>query len=54
MAILTFSLSPEATGRIYEAMICLAKFGESVSIEARHDKVFSVPVLLLMDGTNNK
>lgn len=54
MAILTFSLSPEATGRIYEALICLAKFGESVSIEAKHHKVFSVPALWLLDETNNK
>lgn len=38
MAILSFSLSPEATGRIYELLICLAKFGESVSIEARSEK----------------
>ena len=39
MAILSFSLSPEATGRIYELLVCLAKFGESVSIEARSEKV---------------
>ena len=39
MAVLTFSLTPEATGRIYEALVCLAKFGESVAIEARGDKV---------------
>lgn len=39
MAVLSFSLTPEATGRIYEALVCLAKFGESVVIEARGDKV---------------
>jgi cell cycle checkpoint control protein RAD9A len=39
MAVLNFSLTPEATGRIYEALVCLAKFGESVAIEARGDKV---------------
>lgn len=39
MAVLSFSLTPEATGRIYEALVCLAKFGESVAIEARGDKV---------------
>ncbi|KAF2487848.1 Rad9-domain-containing protein [Neohortaea acidophila] len=39
MAILTFSLSPEATSKIYESLICLAKFGESVSLEARSDKL---------------
>ncbi|QIW95691.1 hypothetical protein AMS68_001209 [Peltaster fructicola] len=35
---LNFTLSPEATGHVYEALVCLAKFGESVSIEARNDK----------------
>ena len=39
MAVLNFSLTPEATGRVYEALVCLAKFGESVAIEARGDKV---------------
>jgi cell cycle checkpoint control protein RAD9A len=39
MAVLSFSLSPEATGRIYELLICLAKFGESVAIEARSEKL---------------
>lgn len=39
MTVLGFSLTPEATGRIYEALVCLAKFGESVAIEARGDKV---------------
>jgi hypothetical protein len=38
MAVLSFSLTPEATGRVYEALVCLAKFGESVAIEARGDK----------------
>lgn len=39
MAVLSFSLTPEATGGVYEALVCLAKFGESVAIEARGDKV---------------
>jgi len=39
MAVLSFSLSPETTGRVYEALVCLAKFGENVSIEARSEKV---------------
>ena len=39
MAILSFSLSPEATGLVYELLVCLAKFGEQVSIEARSDKL---------------
>ena len=39
MAVLSFSLSPESIGRIYELLICLAKFGESVAIEARNEKL---------------
>ncbi|KAF2772848.1 hypothetical protein EJ03DRAFT_171613 [Teratosphaeria nubilosa] len=39
MTELSFSLTPEATGRVYEALVCLAKFGESVSIEARSEKL---------------
>lgn len=39
MAVLSFSLTPEATGRVYELLICLAKFGETVSLEARSGKV---------------
>ena len=38
MAVLKFSITPNATSRIYEALTCLAKFGESVSIEARSEK----------------
>lgn len=39
MAVLKFSLSPESTGRVYELLICLAKFGESLAIEARNEKL---------------
>lgn len=39
MTTLNFSLSPGAVGQVSEALICLAKFGEFVSIEARNDKV---------------
>ncbi|KAK4494038.1 hypothetical protein PRZ48_015225 [Zasmidium cellare] len=39
MAVLSFSLTPEATGRVYELLICLAKFGETVSLEARSEKL---------------
>ncbi|USW55724.1 hypothetical protein Slin15195_G090430 [Septoria linicola] len=38
MSVLTFSLSPEATERVFELLQCLAKFGDAVSIEARSDK----------------
>ncbi|KAI7190434.1 Rad9-domain-containing protein [Hortaea werneckii] len=39
MAVLSFSLSPDATGRIYDALVCLSKFGDNVSLEARSDKL---------------
>lgn len=38
MAVLSFSLTPEATGRVYELLTCLAKFGETLSLEARGEK----------------
>jgi len=38
MTVLSFSLTPEATGRFHDALVCLAKFGEFVSLEARKDK----------------
>lgn len=38
MAVLDFSLTPDATGRVYELLTCLAKFGDTVSIEARAEK----------------
>jgi cell cycle checkpoint control protein RAD9A len=39
MAILNFTLSPEALSKLHDALACLGKFSESVSIEAVHDKV---------------
>ncbi|CZT15907.1 related to rad9 protein [Ramularia collo-cygni] len=39
MAVLEFSLGPDSTGRIYELLTCLAKFGDAVSIEARSEKL---------------
>ncbi|EME76845.1 uncharacterized protein MYCFIDRAFT_14840, partial [Pseudocercospora fijiensis CIRAD86] len=38
MAVLSFSLTQEATGRLYELLTCLAKFGDTVSLEARSEK----------------
>ncbi|KFY91744.1 hypothetical protein V498_05344 [Pseudogymnoascus sp. VKM F-4517 (FW-2822)] len=37
MAVLTFTLSPEAVGKMHDALICLGKFNESVSLEATRD-----------------
>ena len=36
---LRFVLKPEAVIRIHDAIQCLAKFSEIVSVEAREDKV---------------
>lgn len=40
--VLNFSLSPDATGRVYELLACLAKFGDTVSIEARAEKASTI------------
>ena len=39
MAVLNFTLSPEAVGKFYDALVCLGKFSENVCIEATNDKV---------------
>ena len=39
MHALKFTLTPAGVARMHDAIICLAKFGETVSIEARPDKV---------------
>jgi cell cycle checkpoint control protein RAD9A len=36
---LSFSLSPPALFRLHDALTCLSKFNESVSIEAEYDLV---------------
>ncbi|KAI5241508.1 Rad9-domain-containing protein [Aureobasidium subglaciale] len=37
MSTLSFTFSPEATTKVHDALICLAKFGETVCMEARGD-----------------
>ena len=39
MYTLNFTLSLEGVVRIHDAVLCLAKFSEMVSLEARKDKV---------------
>lgn len=39
MAILTFTLNPDALGKFHDALVCLGKFSETVSIEATHSRV---------------
>jgi cell cycle checkpoint control protein RAD9A len=36
---LKFTLTPAGVARVHDAVICLSKFSETVSIEARPDKV---------------
>ena len=39
---LSFSLSPSALFQLHDVLTCLAKFNESVSIEAEYDLVSAV------------
>ena len=43
--ILAFTLDDEDVVRVHDAVLCLAKFGEQVSLEARHDRVGEMLVL---------
>jgi len=46
MPVLNLTLAPEAVARLHDALVCLGKFSESVSIEARRDKVSTLSVNL--------
>lgn len=39
MAILILTLSPEAVGKLHDAIACLGKFSEAVAIDANRDNV---------------
>ena len=39
---LSFSLKPAALLQLHDALVCLSKFNESVSIEAEYDLVSAV------------
>lgn len=39
MAAVRFTLSPEHCARVHDALSCLAKFSELVSLEARYGQV---------------
>lgn len=47
MSILSFVLSPESVNHVHDAVLCLSKFSEVVSLEARQDRVrdSSLPLL---------
>lgn len=42
MAVLNFTLSEEGVGAFRDALICLSKFSDDVSFEARKDSVSSI------------
>jgi cell cycle checkpoint control protein RAD9A len=48
MAVLNFTLSEEGVGAFRDALICLNKFSDDVSLEARKDSVSEIhlPILL--------
>ena len=53
MSALSFSFSPEATAKVHDALICLAKFGETVCMEARGDIVnFHKCMICLLESAN--
>ncbi|KAF1982238.1 hypothetical protein K402DRAFT_206345 [Aulographum hederae CBS 113979] len=39
MVTLDFTLTPEASGRVHDALTCLSRFSDSVSLEARREKL---------------
>ena len=39
MAVLSFTLSPDSVHRLHDAVLCLAKFDEMLSLDARPEKV---------------
>lgn len=48
MHTLSFSLTLEGVVRVHDAVLCLAKFSEVVSLEARKDKVRETPSFCLI------
>jgi hypothetical protein len=45
MAVLTFSINPEALGKLHDALVCLGKFSEAVCLEASSDRVNTTPTV---------
>ena len=43
MAVLAFTLNPEALGKLHDALVCLGKFSEAVCLEAASDRVKTCP-----------
>lgn len=39
MAVLTFTINPDALGKLHDALVCLGKFSEAVCLEASSDRL---------------
>jgi cell cycle checkpoint control protein RAD9A len=39
MAVLNFTLMPDAAAKLHDLLVCLGKFSDTVAIEARRDRV---------------
>lgn len=48
MPVLSFTLSPEGVVRVHDAILCLAKFSETVSLEAHRKNVGDLRALLFV------
>jgi cell cycle checkpoint control protein RAD9A len=43
MVVLSFTCTPEAAAKIHDSLVCLAKFSDTVAIEARQKTVGTWP-----------
>ncbi|CBX99874.1 predicted protein [Plenodomus lingam JN3] len=41
MAILNFTLTPEAAAKVHDLLVCLGRFDDTVLLEARREKLVS-------------
>jgi hypothetical protein len=39
MVVLNFTLTPEAAAKVHDLLVCLGKFSDTVSIEAKRERV---------------
>jgi len=46
METLDFTLTPEAAAKVHDILMCLAKFSDTVTIEARRERVSSYLLML--------
>ena len=52
MSVLKFAIDPHAVARVHDAVLCLAKFSEIVSLEATEDKVMPYRLVLGQELTS--